>query len=65
MIPDREHLQERQEYGRFRSSLKLQAQLAVLAFKAGVAVSADLYLGGFDTHDYHGPRSRVAAGQFD
>lgn len=53
MIPDREHLQERQEYGRFRSSLKLQAQLAVLAFKAGVAVSADLYLGGFDTHDYH------------
>ena len=36
-----------------RSTLKLQSQLAVLAFKAGVAVSADLFLGGFDTHDNH------------
>ena len=53
MIPDREHLQEREEIGRFSSRLKLQAQLAVLAFKAGVAVSADLYLGGFDTHRDH------------
>ncbi len=34
----------------FRSELRQQAQLAVLAFKTGVAVSADLYLGGFDTH---------------
>ena len=53
MIPDREHLQEREPVGRFSSRLKLQAQLAVLAFKAGVAVSADLYLGGFDTHRDH------------
>ena len=53
MIPDREHLQEREEYERFHSRLKLQAQLAVLAFKAGVAVSADMYLGGFDTHRNH------------
>ena len=53
MIPDREHLQEREEIGRFSSRLKLQAQLAVLAFKAGVAVSADLYQGGFDTHRDH------------
>ena len=35
------------------SELRRQAQLAVLAFKTGVAVSADLWLGGFDTHDTH------------
>ena len=37
----------------FRSELRRQAQLAVLAFKTGVAVSADLWLGGFDTHSTH------------
>jgi uncharacterized protein (DUF1501 family) len=30
-----------------------QAQMAVAAFKAGVAVSANLNLGGFDTHSNH------------
>ena len=35
------------------SQLRRQAQLAVLGFKTGVAVSADLWLGGFDTHDIH------------
>ena len=35
------------------STLRRQAQLTVLAFKAGVAVSADLWLGGFDTHANH------------
>ena len=37
----------------FHSELRRQAQLAVLAFKTGVAVSADLWLGGFDTHATH------------
>ena len=37
----------------FESSLRRQAQLAVLAFKSGVAVSADLWQWGFDTHDHH------------
>ena len=37
----------------YRSELRRQAQLAVLAFKTGVAVSADMWLGGFDTHDDH------------
>ena len=37
----------------YRSELRRQAQLAVLAFRTGVAVSADLWLGGFDTHDTH------------
>ena len=35
------------------SALRQQAQLTVLAFKTGVAVSADLFLGSFDTHADH------------
>ena len=37
----------------FVSDLQRQAQLTVLAFKTGVAVSADLWQGGFDTHADH------------
>ena len=53
-IPPEDELEE-DERGpnNFGSSLRRQAQLTVLAFKTGVAVSADLYLGGFDTHDNH------------
>ena len=53
-IPPEDQL-ERQEEGpnNFRSRLRQQAQLTVLAFKTGVAVSADLFLGGFDTHANH------------
>ena len=36
--------------------LKTQAQLTVLAFKTESAVSADLFIGGFDTHDNHDAR---------
>lgn len=32
-------------------ALKQQAQFAVLAFKAGVSVAADMNLGGFDSHE--------------
>lgn len=35
------------------SSLLQQAQIAVLAFKAGVSCAADLSVGGFDTHSNH------------
>ena len=35
--------------------LRRQAQIAVLAFKTGVAVSADLFIGGFDTHSMNDP----------
>ena len=52
-IPIGDDLQQPEEYADFRSTLKRQVQLAVLAFKVGVAVSADLRLGGFDTHDNH------------
>ena len=40
------------QYG---SDLRRQAQLAVLGFQTSVAVSADLILGGFDTHTTHDP----------
>ncbi len=40
------------DYG---SGLRRQAQLAVLGFRTGVSVSADLFLGGFDTHATHDP----------
>ena len=59
-IPPEDELEQEQEYegsdgGSFRSTLRRQAQLTVLAFKTGVAVSADLWLGGFDTHATHDP----------
>ena len=58
-VPPEDHLEQQQEYagrnGNYGSSLRRQAQLTVLAFKTGVAVSADLWLGGFDTHAYHDP----------
>ena len=59
-IPPEDELERRVEYtsssgNTFRSELRRQAQLAVLAFKTGVAVSVDLWLGGFDTHSTHDP----------
>ena len=57
-IPPEELLEQPEEYESptnttFRSELRRQIQLAVLAFTSRVAVSADLWLGGFDTHDAH------------
>ena len=58
-IPPEDELEQYQEHvGEdriFGSTLRRQAQLTVLAFKTGVAVAADLWLGGFDTHAYHDP----------
>ena len=55
-IPPEDELEEWEEGPEgFGSSLRRQAQLTVLAFKTGVAVSADLWLGGFDTHANHDP----------
>jgi len=45
---------EPEEKEGFWTSLKRQAQLALIAMKAGVAVSADLAVGGaFDSHEFH------------
>ncbi len=54
-IPSRDSLEPREAGEGHRSSLRRQAQLTVLAFAARVAVSADLHLGGFDTHSNHDP----------
>ena len=54
VIPPEDELeQEERGPNDFRSTLRQQVQLTVLAFKTGVAVSADLWLGGFDTHANH------------
>ena len=54
MLPSRDQLEPAQESGNDQwSELRRQAQITVLAFKARVAISADLYLGGFDTHARH------------
>jgi len=47
MLPSRDELAPRGVNG----FLKQQAQFAVLAFKAGVSVAADLNLGSFDSHE--------------
>ena len=58
-IPPEDELEQQEGYegpgGHLSSTLRHQAQLTVLAFKTGVAVSADLWLGEFDTHVYHDP----------
>ena len=59
-IPPEDQLEPREDTpGDFTrslgSTLRQQAQLTVLAFKTGVAVSADLWLGGFDTHTNNDP----------
>ena len=55
LIPPEDELEQPEKFERYESELRRQAQLAILAFKARVAVSADLYLGGFDTHANHDP----------
>ena len=56
-IPPEEELEQGERYNgqrdEYYSTLRRQAQLTVLAFKTGVAVSADLWLRDFDTHAYH------------
>lgn len=47
MLPSRDDIAPRGDNG----FLKQQAQFAVLAFKAGVSVTADMNLGGFDSHE--------------
>ena len=57
-LPSEDEFQQPEEYesrvtGTYSNELRRQAQLAVLAFKTGAGVSADLWLGGFDTHRAH------------
>ena len=57
LLPEDE-LEQPEEFENHHSHLRRQAQLTILAFKARVAVSADLYLGGFDTHANHDPEHK-------
>jgi uncharacterized protein (DUF1501 family) len=51
-VPD---LAKLEDTGSVRDAVSImqQAQIAMLGFKAGVAVSANLNIGGFDTHSNH------------
>ena len=62
MIPPADQLQGSERFGNLWSTLKRQCQLTVLAFKAGIAVSADLFLGGFDTHVENDPNQNWLLG---
>ena len=53
LIPPADELEQPEEFGIHESDLRRQAQLTILAFKARIAVSADLFLSGFDTHANH------------
>ena len=55
LIPPDDELEQAEQFRIHKSELRRQAQLAILAFKGRVAVSADLFLGGFDTHADHDP----------
>ena len=59
-IPPEDELEEPVEFpsssnNTFDSELRRRARLTVLAFRTGVAVSADLWLGGLDTPATHDP----------
>lgn len=58
-IPSAEEIREARQMGDFFSNLEQQMQIALIAFKAGVSVSADLIQGGFDTHDDHDAQHEV------
>jgi len=53
LIPAFEEIQQPRIFGDVYSHLHQQAQLTLLAFKAGVAITADLTDGGYDTHETH------------
>ena len=60
LIPPEDELEQPGEfqgaYNNYDRDLRRQAQLTIIAFKAKVAVSADMFKGGFDTHSDHDTR---------
>jgi hypothetical protein len=51
--PDAEIQKSRTVTTRQISTLHQQVQMALLAFKSGLCITADLRDGGYDTHEYH------------
>jgi uncharacterized protein (DUF1501 family) len=56
LLPPTSQLQPTRRAGNVNSSLHQQLQVALLAFKSGVSISADVLQGGFDTHEDHDNR---------
>lgn len=59
-IPDLAPIQNRGDVGELEGLMQ-GAQVACLAFKAGVAVSANIGIGGFDTHSNNDPQQTSQA----
>ena len=59
LLPGQDEFQQGDEFQiedfNFWSNLKQQMQGALLVFKSGLGASADLVLGGFDSHEMHDP----------
>lgn len=54
LIPPADQIQQNRELGgSLYSTLHQQIQVCLLAFKAGVSIAADLFEGGYDTHQDH------------
>jgi uncharacterized protein (DUF1501 family) len=63
LIPAEQDIAEREDFNAggmtFSSNLKQQMQSALLVFQPGLGVSADLSLGGFDSHEENEPIQEV------
>ncbi|MEY4642108.1 MAG: hypothetical protein RLZZ227_2102 [Pseudomonadota bacterium] len=61
-LPTAATLQPTRSVGNVTSSLHQQMQMCLLAFKAGVSLTADVFESGFDTHEDHDSRLGAALG---
>ena len=63
LIPAEEDIVQREDFNAggemFSSNLKQQMQSALLVFQSGLGISADLELGGFDSHEENEPIQEV------
>jgi hypothetical protein len=60
LLPTTANLEPTRKAGTVTSSLHQQMQVSLLAFKAGVSLSADVFEPGFDTHQDHDTRLTAA-----
>jgi uncharacterized protein (DUF1501 family) len=60
VLPPIDTIQRERMVGTLPSTLHQQMQVALLAFKAGLALAADVFEIGFDTHEAHDGRHALA-----
>jgi uncharacterized protein (DUF1501 family) len=60
VLPAASSLQAARAVNNFNSTLHQQMQVALLAFQAGMSLTADVFEAGFDTHDDHDNRQSKA-----